>query len=346
MSTTTVHTTDPDGPDRETEVENGPSSSRRAIFAGSAAAAAAVVAGAALGSGKVQAIDGQPINAGVQNTATERTELVGPSFVVTDGDASGSLAREVVAGVVTGVHGFTARASNSRAVWGLDQTTDGVGVYGGHWERSRGTGVVAESFNGPGLVAQGTGYDVILQGTGELRFAQPKDIGPTSPGLVGTLARDAAGTLWYCVSPNRWQRIADTARTSTFVPIDPTRVYDSRSPAPIPGSLSTGAQRVLSVRDGRDIASGGVTEPALVPFDASAISYNLTIARTVGNGYLSIAPGDAPRAKASSINWTGDAQTMANAGIVKIDGSGNVKVFCDGPGGSTDLIVDVTGYYA
>jgi len=318
-------------------------SDRRGVLAGTAAA---IVAATAVRSESVSAADGDALIAGDVSTASTRTELVGPSFVVTDGEASGSLAREVVPGVVTGVHGFTARDVNSRGVWGLDQTTDGVGVYGQHWDRSVGTGVVAESGNGPGLVAQGTGSDVVLRGSGELRFAEAKSVSTNSPGAPGTLARDAAGTLWYCAERDRWQRIAGPARTSTFVPIDPTRVYDSRAPQPAQGALGSGGQKILSVRDGRDIESGNVFDADIVPFDATAISYNLTIVDTVGSGFLAVTPGDVSALRASTINWTVTNQTLANAGIVKIDRSGFVRIFCGGPGGSTDFIIDVTGYYA
>lgn len=334
-------TTDESTDVERAEVEDSGGPSRRTMFVG---AAAAVVAGAAVKSGTASAADGDAIIAGQQTTSGSRTELIGPSFVVSDGRASGSLAREVVAGVVTGVHGFTDRDTDSRAVWGLDRTTDGTGVYGQHGDETRGTGVIAESGNGPGLVAIGTGADVVLRGSGQLRMMASQQVGATSPGNIGTLVRENDGTLWYCYAADRWQRLAGRSRASTFVAIDPTRVYDSRPPVPIPGALAAGGARVFSVQSGHDLQSGGVIDGSLVPFDATAVAYNLTVVRTINSGFLSIASGDAAVARASAVNWTATGQTVANAGIVPVDVNGNVKVFCGGDG-ATDFIVDVSGYY-
>lgn len=80
----------------------------------------------------------------------------------------------------------------------------------------------------------------------------------------------------------------------------------------------------MSVRSGRDLTSGAVTEPGLVPSDATAVAYNVTIDRAVGVGFLTVAPGYATGPKASSVNWTETGQTTANAGIVQVDAAGAV----------------------
>jgi hypothetical protein len=346
MSTSTDHD---NRPDRSTEVDSvAPTGSRRALVLGSAGAAAAAAAVLAGGSSRVAADDGDALAVGRSTTAETRTELVGPSFVVTDGDASGSLARNQE-GTITGVFGFTADSTANRAVWGLDQTGDGVGVYGQHDGTSTragpGTGVVASSDSGPGLDARGTTYDAMLRGTGQLNMVSAGALAADNAGPVGTLARSDDGSLWFSVGDNEWSRVAAQGASSTFVPIEPTRVYDSRLPEPVFGTLPVGDQRLVSVRTGRDIFTGAVTEVGLVPDDATAVAYNVTVDRTIGTGFLTVSPGYATAPKASTINWTESGQTVANAGIVQIDEFGRVRVFVGGLAGGTDFIVDITGYY-
>ena len=82
----------------------------------------------------------------------------------------------------------------------------------------------------------------------------------------------------------------------------------------------------------------------IVPATAHAIAYNLTIADTVGSGFLSVNPGDATAPGGSSINWFQSGMALANGLVVKLDNNRQIKVF-GGGGGSTDFIIDVLGYY-
>ena len=121
-------------------------------------------------------------------------------------------------------------------------------------------------------------------------------------------------------------------------------MYDSRSAAPTPGKLATGANRVVSVADGRNLTTGAVTVPGLVPAGARAIAYNVTVVDTEGRGFVSVNPGDVTAFAASSINWATAGQVVANAGIVALSFDRIIKVFCGGTGG-THFIIDITGYY-
>ena len=327
----------------------GTARTRRSMMVASSAAAAAAAA-ALVSSGSAAADDGDNLVLGdEQNLAQSRTRLIGPSFVVTDGGVEGSLSRRV-GGTTTGVYGVTTQSAagtvSTRAVWGLDETEGGVGVYGQHGTNGSGVGVIGQSFDGPGVGARGTTFDLLLQQSGKMNFVSAGALAPNTPAPIGTLARSDDGTLWYAKGDSDWVRLAGGERASTFTPVEPTRVYDSRVPNPLPGLLGGGQQRRLSVREGRDLTTGTVTEGGLVPVEATAVSYNVTITRTVGNGFLTVAPGDAAVAKASTINWTESGQTIANAGIVQIDGDGAVTVFVGEGSGVTDFIIDVTGYYA
>lgn len=163
----------------------------------------------------------------------------------------------------------------------------------------------------------------------------------------GEIDTDQNGDLWWCFdngSPGKWRKITGGTAAGAFHAITPTRVYDSRAAAPSPGAIAGGASRVVSVSDARPDATGAVTTAGIVPPGASAIAYNITVADTVGAGFLSVNEGDATGFTASSINWSATGQLLANGLVVKLDGSRQVKVFAGG-GGSTNFLIDVLGYY-
>lgn len=129
-----------------------------------------------------------------------------------------------------------------------------------------------------------------------------------------------------------------------YTPITPTRVYDSRwssAGGPV-GVLHSGTSRTISVADARN--GSGVTQADLVPVGAKAITMNLTVTGTTGGGFLAVTPGGSPGFTASTINWSASGQTLANGGDARLDSSRHLKVFCGG-GGSSQFLVDVTGYY-
>jgi hypothetical protein len=155
------------------------------------------------------------------------------------------------------------------------------------------------------------------------------------------------GDLWMCVAdgtPGTWKKITGTAVAGAFHAISPSRVYDSRSAAPTPGLLASGASRLVSVADKRDLSTGAVVTANVVPAGATAISVNLTVANTVGNGFLAVNEGGNTVVAASAINWSGSGQAIANGIIVPVNASREVTVI-GGVGGATDFILDVSGYY-
>ncbi|MCU1398920.1 MAG: hypothetical protein JWN62_2029 [Acidimicrobiales bacterium] len=165
---------------------------------------------------------------------------------------------------------------------------------------------------------------------------------------VGALQPDTTGRLFYCTvsgTPGTWVELTDvTTPVVALHIIDPVRVFDSRLALPSQGKLSSGNNKVVSIKDARDTTTGGVLVADVVPVGAVAIVGNLTVTNTVGAGFLSVVPGDATKFSASSINWFGTDQNLANGITAKIAADRSVKVFCGG-GNATDFIIDVTGYY-
>jgi hypothetical protein len=117
----------------------------------------------------------------------------------------------------------------------------------------------------------------------------------------------------------------------------PVRVFDSRTAgAPLGGKLVAGNSIAVAV--------GQVAEPTEV---ASAVFVNVTITDTEGRGHLvlrgSDLTGEDPLPSTSNVNWTTDAQTVANFALVPVGGENSLDVHAGGDG-RTHVIIDVQGY--
>lgn len=115
-----------------------------------------------------------------------------------------------------------------------------------------------------------------------------------------------------------------------FVPIDPTRVLDTRELSP------------SGVQPGRDIeASVGGSAP-FAPGNPTAVAANVTVTGPTAGGYIMVCPGYAVCDKTSTLNF-GPGQTIANAAMIGV----NLDSFYmeNDSGGTVNLITDVFGFY-
>ncbi len=161
---------------------------------------------------------------------------------------------------------------------------------------------------------------------------------------AGSLRVDSSRNLWFCVTsgtPGTWRRISGPASSGALHLVAPARVYDSRFDAA--GVLPTGASRIISVADGRDVLTYAINAPNLVPAGAVAVLFNVTITGTVGAGVLAVAPGNQTVITASTINWSTIGQTVANASSSTLDTNRQLNVLSGGAG-LTHFIIDITGY--
>jgi hypothetical protein len=108
-----------------------------------------------------------------------------------------------------------------------------------------------------------------------------------------------------------------------FTPVVPTRVVDTRTQAKTPPD---GVLRV---------ALGSV-----VPAETSAVALNVTATRSATAGYVTAWPCDQPRPDASMLNVT---RNVNRANNVMLPANGGAV--CLATSTTTDLIVDVTGYF-
>jgi hypothetical protein len=119
---------------------------------------------------------------------------------------------------------------------------------------------------------------------------------------------------------------------SRFHGLAPSRLLDSRVPGTkgFDGRLEAGAPRSLTVT-GAD-----------VPLTAAAVVLNVTVTGSSSGSYLNVWPAGRPAPNASSVNFAA-GQTIANMVTVPVGSEGQVAFATNQ--GSTDVVVDVLGYF-
>jgi hypothetical protein len=127
-----------------------------------------------------------------------------------------------------------------------------------------------------------------------------------------------------------------------FIPITPCRVVDTRGLGQTgsfgPPTLDADSIRVIP------IASHPVCTE--IPPNVGAYSLNITVTNTGAHpfGYIKVWPSGSFEPNVSTLNWSTAGQTIANAAIVPAGGGGAIVVRAGNA--STDLIIDINGYYA
>ncbi len=121
---------------------------------------------------------------------------------------------------------------------------------------------------------------------------------------------------------------------SSYVPIPPVRVLDTRFGVGLTGPFAANTPRVFPV--------AGVLG---IPPDAIAVTGNVTITNQTAGGYLSVTPTAVANPLSSTINFpVGD--NRANNLTVPLSADGKLAAVYKAPGGrTTQLIFDVTGYF-
>jgi hypothetical protein len=127
---------------------------------------------------------------------------------------------------------------------------------------------------------------------------------------------------------------------STYVPIPPCRLIDSRA-----GETNVGPRSAPLI--GGEVALfnvWGANGNCTIPGDAAALQMNVTIANPSADGFLTIWPTDELRPTAASQNWVAAQPPTPNAVTAKLSYSGQFSMFINA--GTADVIVDISGYYA
>jgi spore germination protein YaaH len=126
--------------------------------------------------------------------------------------------------------------------------------------------------------------------------------------------------------------VNDSSGTS-FVPLAPARLLDTRNGTGLAGPFSPHAPRTIAVA-----GSGGV------PATASAVTGTLTVTNVNAPGYVYIGPDPVAQPTSSTLNLpAGD--TRATGVTVALSSAGTLSLTYGAAGGSAAMVFDVTGYF-
>ena len=125
-----------------------------------------------------------------------------------------------------------------------------------------------------------------------------------------------------------------------YVTLPPVRALDSR----LGTGLAGGTPARFVAGNPVSLQVSGATGVAGIPADAVAITGNLTVTGQTRAGYLSVTTDPTSSPVTSTLNFPlGDAR--ANGFTVRLNGSGQLSIVYIGAGGTTDVVVDITGYF-
>lgn len=276
----------------------------------------------------------------------------GPTAVTATGVARGLVATS------SAFQGIAVRAEStgfsSAAVQAVGSTNDGTGVsaFGQVGVRASATQTGVYTEDCPTGV-YGTGTEIGLMGYGPVAPLWLRPLGVAAPdsGVAhepGQFQVDEAGDLWFCVAsgtPGTFRKLAGSATAGAFHALTATRVYDSRSPQPRRGRLSTGANRLVSVAAGRNLATGAVSVVDLVPPRARAVALSVSVLATAGTGTLTVNPGGVTAVTGTTLSWWGRGQAHTASTVVPLDIARRITLCLRGARAKAHVTVDVTGYH-
>ena len=125
---------------------------------------------------------------------------------------------------------------------------------------------------------------------------------------------------------------------SSFVPITPCRLIDTRSTSPVgPRSTPILAGESLTVQ------VTGSNGQCVIPASATAIVINVTAVGPTVPGYITLYPADVALPNASNLNFTANQSPTPNLVTVSLSTTGAIKIF--NVAGTVNVLGDIAGYY-
>ena len=173
----------------------------------------------------------------------------------------------------------------------------------------------------------------------------------TSNGEITVTNGSKTGNTDYIVDMEGYYSPPGSTPAGLYNAVTPTRLADSRCgrlplPAGITGSYCSnlpGANANLIALGAGDDENVTVAGVGPIPVSGvSAVALNITAVGTSTNGFLTAYPAGTTRATVSSLDWTA-GETVPNRVVVKVGTNGAVTLYNNS--GTTNFIVDVTGYY-
>lgn len=131
---------------------------------------------------------------------------------------------------------------------------------------------------------------------------------------------------------------APAANASSFVPITPCRLFDTRAAQPV-GTRAT----PLGPGETFTTAVWGSNGNCAIPTGAMGVSISVAIINPTAASYLTVFPADAVRPLSSNLNWVAGQAPTPNAVTAMLSADGRLSMF--NLNGTVDLLVDIVGYY-
>lgn len=129
---------------------------------------------------------------------------------------------------------------------------------------------------------------------------------------------------------------------STFVPVSPCRLFDTRPGyEPLGGKKTPLGPGVFNVHTQQVT---GFVGNCVIPTDAVAVAMNVTITNPTERSNLRIFPADLPAVPTvSSLNWLAGQSPTPNKVDVRLSADGQIRFF--NAQGTVNVVADVVGYY-
>jgi len=145
------------------------------------------------------------------------------------------------------------------------------------------------------------------------------------------------GTVDIVADVQGWYTESIAAAGSSFVPVNPARILDTRDGTGVGGTVAqAGPGGVLQMRV---TGVGGVPATGV-----TAVVLNMTVARATGpESFLTVWPAGGARPSASNLNFSG-GPASTNLVVAQVGADGRVSIYNNL--GSTDVIADVEGWFA
>jgi hypothetical protein len=131
---------------------------------------------------------------------------------------------------------------------------------------------------------------------------------------------------------------ASSPGASSFVPVTPCRIVDTRAGAALGirrSPLGPNETLIFNIR--------GTNGQCAIPTEATGLAANVTVLDGTDNSFLQIWPADVAAPNASTNNWAAGQAPSPNKVDVKLSPLGQIKVRNDT--GNVNVIIDVVGYY-
>ncbi|MHA3704436.1 outer membrane protein assembly factor BamB family protein [Jatrophihabitans sp. YIM 134969] len=125
---------------------------------------------------------------------------------------------------------------------------------------------------------------------------------------------------------------------ATLASVSPQRIADTRGASG--GGPVDRTGRAVSIDDLADLPPYDLD----TGYPIQAVVVTVTVTRTTSSGYLTVWAGGSDRPLASTSNWAGPGQTVANLAVVPLEDVTHRSFTVAVTGGRADVVVDLSGY--